>query len=330
MLYRRFGRTDLRVSALGLRTHPFEFLNSRKDALALLSRAEERGLTYIDVAGADGLTAFGRRGGAEPIVGEWLAQRPGRRENLILSATAYGEMGYGPNADSIRRACDDALRRLRTDHIDLLVLHRLDRGTAWDEVLETTDGLERAGKISHIGSSHLAGWHIATFNQEASKYDLPGFVGEQCAYSLLRRSFELEVLPACQAFGMAVTVSSPLASGLLGGVLRRSTRRQDDPVAQQAMASLRPQLEAWEALCHDIGREPAAVALAWLLHNPWVTAPLIGPRTFEQLDVALQSFDVEWSSELADAIDRIFPGPVREAPDAFWPIPGVQLAPSIT
>ena len=329
MLHRRFGRTALKVSALGLRTHQFHALNSRRDALALLSRAEERGLTYIDVAGADGLTSFGRRGGAEPIVGEWLAQRPGRREKLVLSATAYGEMGYGPNADSIRRACEDTLRRLHTDHIDLLILHRLDRGTAWDDVLEATDELMRAGKVSHLGSSHLAGWHIATFNQEASKHDLPGFVSEQCAYSLLRRSFELEVLPACHAFGMAVTVSSPLASGLLGGVLQGSAGRHDDPGAQQAVASLRPKLEAWEALCHDVGRAPAAVALAWLLHNPSVTAPLIGPRTFEQLDTALESLDVEWSSELAEAIDRIFPGPVREAPDAFWPIPGIQLAPSI-
>ncbi len=330
MWYRRFGRSALQVSALGLRSHQFETLNSRKDAFALLSRAEERGLTYIDVAGADGLTPFGRRGGAEPIVGEWLAQRPGRRERLVLSATAYGEMGYGPNADSIKRACEDTLRRLRTDHIDLLVLHRLDRGTAWDEVLEATDELMRAGKISNLGSSHLAGWHIATFNQEASKNDLPGFVSEQCAYSLLRRSFELEVLPACHAFGMAVTASSPLASGLLGGILRApSERRRAEPSTQQALATLRPQLGAWEALCQDVGHAPADVALAWLLHSPWVTAPLVGPRTVEQLETALCALDVEWSSELAQAIDRIFPGPVREAPDAFWPIPGIQLAPSI-
>lgn len=330
MLYRRFGRTNLRVSAIGLRTQRFETLNSRRDALALLSRAEEQGLTYIDVAGADGLTSFGRRGGAEPIVGEWLAQQPGRREKLVLSTTAYGELGYGPNADSIRRACEDSLRRLRTDHIDLLVLHRLDRGTAWDEVLEATDALRRAGHISHIGSSHLAGWHIATFNQEASKHNLPGFVSEQCAYSPLRRSFELEVLPACRAFGMAVTASSPLASGLLGGVLNATAeQRRSDASTTQAVAAVRPQLEAWESLAKDVGYAPATLAFAWLLHNPWVTAPLMGPRTIAQLDMAVRAVDVDWSSELAEAIDRIFPGPVREAPDAFWPIPGIQLAPSI-
>ncbi len=329
MLYRRFGHTPVQVSALGLHTQHFGTLNSRKDALALLSGAEERGLTYIDVAGADGLTSFGRAGGAEPIVGAWLAQAPNRREQVVLSATVFGEMGYGPSADTILRACEASLRRLRTDHIDLLILHRLDRGTAWDEVLEATDRLTRAGKIGHLGSSHLAGWHLATFNQEASKHDLPGFVSEECAYSLLRRSFELEVLPACRAFGMAVITSSPLADGLLDGVLNASPGRPVDPDMRRAVAALRPQLQAWEALCHDVGHAPAAVALAWLLHNPRVTASLIGPRTLAELDTAVRAFDVDWSAELAECLDRIFPGPVREAPDAFWPIPGIQLAPSI-
>lgn len=329
MLYRRFGHTPVLVSALGLHTQHFGTLNSRKDALALLSGAEEHGLTYIDVAGADGLTSFGRAGGAESIVGVWLTQAPNRRQRMILSATVFGEMGYGPSADTILRSCEASLRRLHTDHIDLLILHRLDRGTAWDEVLEATDKLTRAGKIGHIGSSHLAGWHLATFNQEASRHNLPGFVCEQCAYSLLRRSFELEVLPACHAFGMAVTTSSPLADGLLGGAFNASTRRRDDRGTPLAGAAVRQQLEAWEALCSEVGHAPAAVALAWLLHNPRVTASLIGPRTLAELGTAVRAFDVDWSSEITDCLDRIFPGPVREAPDAFWPIPGIQLAASI-
>ncbi len=321
MIYRTLGHSGLTVSALCLGTMHFGSVSSRKEGLAILSKAFEQGLNFMDTGDVFGPLEIGQRGGAERIVGEWLAQNRSRRDRIVLSSQVYGEMGYGPSADQIRRSLEASLRRLKTDHVDVLLMHRIGVSGLHDETLDVLDGLRREGKLTHIGSSHLAGWHIATVNQEAARRGLPGVVREQCAYSLLSRSFELEVLPAARAYDVAVTTWNPVATGVLGGALAQMAAGQRvDPGVERAVQSLRPRLAAWESFCRELGHPPAAVATAWLLHNPRVTAAGVGPRDVDQLGCALQALQVRLSPEALERIDRIFPGPVREAPEAFWAI----------
>ena len=156
-------------------------------------------------------------------------------------------------------------------------------------------------------------------NEAAKARGFVGLVSEQSHYNLLTRTVELEVLPACRAYGVGVIPWSPLSAGLLGGVLgKENTGRRQTGAAQKRIDKLRPQLERWESLCADLGEEPAAVALAWLLQQDGVTGPIIGPRTIEQLDGAsLRALDITLAADTLTAIDAIFPGPGGQAPEAY-------------
>jgi aryl-alcohol dehydrogenase-like predicted oxidoreductase len=326
--YVHLGRQGLKVSPLCLGTMNFGWDlpgTEEPEAFRIMDRALEHGINFFDTANVYGWREGGGRGEGitEQILGRWFGQGDGRREKVVLATKVYSDMGVWPNegrlsALHIRRACDESLRRLQTDHIDLYQFHHVDREAPWDEVWQAVEALVQAGKVLYAGSSNFAGWHIAEANEAARARHFLGLVSEQCKYNLLVRSVELEVLPACERYGLGVIPYSPLAGGILGGALEKATEgRRASEHAQKDIERLRPRLEAWEALCDEIGERPADVALAWLLRNPVVTAPIIGPRSVEQLDGTLRALEIELSDEAIDNLEEIFPGPGGPGPEAW-------------
>ncbi len=321
MEYVRLGRTALKVSRLCLGTMNFGPLTSEADSFAIMDRALDAGIQFFDTANVYGWKTG--EGVTEQIIGRWFAQGGGRRERVILATKVFGRMGEGPNdrglsARHIVRACEGSLRRLQTDYIDLYQMHHVDREAPWEEVWEAMETLLRAGKILYVGSSNFAAWHIVQCNAVANQRNLLGLVSEQSLYNLTQRTIELEVLPACHALGIAVLPWSPLAGGLLGGVLGKeaSGRRAHERI-RSAVEKYRTQLEAYEALCRELGQSPSVVGLAWLLHQAGVTSPIIGPRTMEQLTESLQALALRLDSETLHELDRIWPGPGGPAPEAY-------------
>jgi aryl-alcohol dehydrogenase-like predicted oxidoreductase len=207
---------------------------------------------------------------------------------------------------------------LQTDYLDLYQMHHVWRDAPWDEIWQAMELLVAQGKVIYVGSSNFAGWHIAQASEAAKRRNSLGLVSEQSKYSLIQREVELEVAPACLHYGLGIMPWSPLGSGVLGGALRKAAegRRAHESV-QNSIEALRPKLERWEALCADIGEKPADVALAWLLSNPAVAAPIIGPRTIEQLEGSLRALAIELTTETLVKIDEIFPGPGGTAPEAY-------------
>jgi aryl-alcohol dehydrogenase-like predicted oxidoreductase len=321
MTYAALGRTGLKVSRLCLGTMNFGPHTVEADAFAIMDAALENGLNFFDTANVYGFKIG--EGITEHILGHWFAQGGGRREKVVLATKVYGRMGQWPNASRlsalhIRQACEQSLRRLNTDHIDLYQMHHVDRSTPWEEIWQAMELLVQQGKVIYVGSSNFAGWHIAQAQEIASRRSFLGLVSEQCLYNIKERTVEMEVLPACRAYGLGVIPYSPLARGLLGGALQKATTgRRSWKDSQQELDEHRPKLKAWEAFCTDMGEKPADVALAWLLHNPLVTAPIIGPRTLEQLTGCLRSLKVKLGKSELKKLDEIWPGPSGEAPEAF-------------
>ncbi len=320
MQYANLGRTGLKVSRLCLGTMNFGPHTSEADSHAIMDRALELGINFFDTA-----NRYGRDislGYTEEIIGRWLA-RGGRRDQIVLATKVYGAMGEGVNdrglsAYHIRKACEDSLRRLQTDHIDLYQMHHVDRSTPWEEIWQAMEQLVREGKVIYVGSSNFAGLHIAQAQFAAEKRHFLGLVSEQSLYNLSARMVELELIPACRAFGLGLIPWSPLGGGLLAGALQKAQQgRRASERMQARIEAHRGQLEAYEDLCRRLGEEPANVALAWLLQNPAVTAPIIGPRTLEQLEGSLRALEIQLSDDVLAELDRIWPGPGGEAPEAY-------------
>jgi aryl-alcohol dehydrogenase-like predicted oxidoreductase len=326
MQYTSLGRTGLQVSRLALGTMNFGELTDETAAFEIMDRALEAGINFFDTADVYGgpQTPWMEKGfgTSEEIIGRWLAQG-GRRDRIVLATKLYQPMGTGPNdrrlsAYHIRRACEDSLRRLRTDHIDIYQMHHVDRLTPWEEIWQAMEQLVREGKVTYVGSSNFAGWDIATAQGTAASRHFFGLASEQSLYNLSARTVELEVIPACRHYGLGLIPWSPIGMGLLGGGLGTATEgRRASELLQMRFEQHRSQLEAYEALCEQLGEEPAAVALAWLLHNPVVTAPIVGPRTAEQLTGSLRALDISLSEETLRRLDEIWPGPGGEAPQAY-------------
>lgn len=321
MEYRHLGRAGVKVSRLCLGTMNFGPETGEADSYAIMDRALDVGLNFFDTANVYGWKRG--EGITEQIIGRWLAQGGGRRERIVLATKVYGIMGDGPNdrrlsAYHIRRACEGSLRRLQTDHIDVYQMHHIDRETSWDEIWQAMEQLVREGKILYAGSSNFAGWQIAQANGVAARRNFHGLVSEQSLYNLNARTVELEVVPACRAFGLGLIPWSPLGGGLLGGALQKAREgRRSSPEAQKRLERNRSKLEAYESFCAQIEQRPADVALAWLLRNPVVTCPIIGPRTIEQLDGALRALELRLTDDQVARLDEIFPGPGGEAPEAY-------------
>jgi aryl-alcohol dehydrogenase-like predicted oxidoreductase len=322
MRYVHLGRSGLRVSPLCLGTMNFGPQTSEEDSHAIMDRAHEVGINFFDTANVYGWRKG--EGWTEQIVGRWLAQGDGRRERTVLATKLYGSMSDWPNdtflsARNIRLACDASLRRLQTDYLDLYQMHHVDRGTPWEEIWQAMETLVAQGKVLYVGSSNFAGWHLAQAQERARARNFFGLVSEQSIYNLLKRDIELEVLPAAQGYGLGVIPWSPLNGGLLGGVVRkeREGKRRLEGRAKAALEANRSALEAYEDLCEEIGAEPALVGLAWLLHQPAVTGPIIGPRTIDQLDSALDALELTLDEKTLARLDEIFPGPGGPAPEAY-------------
>lgn len=321
MEYRNLGRSGLKVSRLCLGTLNFGTQTPEAESLAIMDRALEAGINFFDTSNRYGVGV--RPGFTEEIIGRWFVQGNGRRDQVVLATKVYGAMGAGPNdcglsARHIRQAVEASLRRLQTDWIDLYQMHHVDRGVPWEEIWQAMELLVRDGKVLYVGSSNFAALHIAQAQSAARLRHFMGLVCEQSYYNLRARMVELEVIPACREYGLGLIPWSPLAEGLLGGVLQPiSGGRRAGEWVQSALVKHRSQLEAYEALCAEVAVAPAEVALAWLLRNPVVTAPIIGPRTLEQLSSALHALEIELSDETMRRLDEIWPGPGGEAPEAY-------------
>jgi aryl-alcohol dehydrogenase-like predicted oxidoreductase len=321
MEYTHLGRSGLSVSRFTLGTMNFGPETSEADSHAIMDRAHELGLNFFDTANVYGWKKG--EGVTEQIIGRWFAKGEGRRERTVIATKLYGSMSDWPNdtflsARNIRLACEGSLRRLQTDYIDLYQMHHVDRSTPFDEIWEAFDVLRTQGKVLYFGSSNFAGWHLAQAQEAALARHRLGLVSEQSLYNLAERSIELEVLPAAQHYGIGVIPWSPLLGGMLGGVLRKAKEgRAASENQQRRLAKYRTQVEAYEAFCDGLGEDPANVALAWLLGRPGVTAPIIGPRTIDQLDGLMKVFDVTLDDDALARLDEIFPGPGGTAPEAY-------------
>jgi len=326
MQYTHLGKTGVKVSRLCLGTMNFEGLTDEQTAFRMMDEALDAGINFFDTADAYGA----ERGGTENLIGRWLAQGESRRDAVIIAAKVFGHCGphyarYEENSFNdglskykIIKHCEGSLKRMQTDHIELFQMHHIDRACSHEEMWEGMDILQQQGKIVYTGSCNYAAWDIADCCWTAKTMHKQGLVSEQSLYNISNRMLELEVIPACKRFGMGLIIYSPLGGGLLGGALEKQNEgRRASEGLQAALAKHRPQIEAFETFCAELGHSPANVALAWLLHNPVVTAPIIGPRTLEQLQEALAVPEMVLSEEALKKLDEIFPGPGGEAPQAY-------------
>ena len=344
MKYTQLGRTGLKVSRICLGTMNFGSQTDEKESFRIMDRALELDINFFDTADRYGEPQGS--GGTESIIGRWLAQGD-RRDRIVLATKVFGPMGPGANdgnlsAYHIRQGCDASLRRLQTDRIDLYQMHHIDRGiphfksaleflggkienlsfpphvkpgAGWEEIWQAMEQLAMSGKIIYTGSSNFAAWNIAQANEKAASRRLMGLVSEQSLYNLRERTVELEMLPVCREYGLGFIPWSPLGGGLLAGLPKtgETGRRRNLKVE----GALLEKMKAYEAVCGDVGEEPSTVALAWLLHNPVVTAPIVGPRTMDQLERAVHALDVELDGEVFGRLDEIWPGPGNQAPEAY-------------
>ena len=321
MKFTHLGRSGLRVSRICLGTMNFGPLTSEADSFSIMDSAHEHGINFFDTANVYGRSAG--RGATETIVGNWFAQGGGRRERTVIATKLYGDMDDWPNSGklsalNIRRALDASLTRLQTDYIDLYQFHHIDRSTPWDEIWQAIEVAITQGKILYAGSSNFAGWHLAQAQAAASARHFTGLVSEQSIYNLVRRDSELEVLPAARHYGIGIIPWSPLQGGLLGGVLRkeRDGKRRLEGAAAAYVRDNRERVEQYEDFAAELGHEPGDVALAWLLHQKGVTAPIVGPRLAEHLDSAIRAVDLELDDKALTRLDEMFPG-YRTAPEHY-------------
>ncbi len=321
MKFTHLGRSGLTVSRICLGTMNFGPLTSQADSFSIMDSAHAHGINFFDTANVYGRSVG--RGATETIVGKWFAQGGGRRERTVIATKLYGDMDDWPNSGklsalNIRRALDASLKRLQTDYIDLYQFHHIDRSTPWDEIWQAIEVAVGQGKILYAGSSNFAGWHIAQAQAAAAARHFTGLVSEQSIYNLVRRDIELEVLPAAQHYGVGVIPWSPLQGGLLGGVLRkeRDGKRRLEGGAAKYVQENRERIEQYEDFAAELGHEPGDIALAWLLHQEGVTAPIVGPRLAEHLDSAIRAVDLELDHKALTRLDEMFPG-YRTAPEHY-------------
>ena len=327
MQYMHLGRTGLTVSKLCLGTMNFGDCADKDTSFAIMDRAFDLGINFIDTADVYGGPqrpdiALGY-GISEEIVGDWLA-KSGKRDEVVLATKLYQPMIAGPNgrglsAYHIRKACEDSLKRLKTDHIDLYQMHHFDRSTPWEEIWQAMEVLVQQGKVLYTGSCNFPGWGICAAQGQAKARHFLGLVSEQSRYNLACRAIELEVIPACRYEGMGLLTYSPLDGGLLAGALKKanSKSRRAKPSLPIKDPRFNDRVAAYEAFCARENLNCADVALAWVLSNPVVTAPIVGPRTIEQLEQSVQALNIKLNAAQLAELDAIFPGPGGEAPEAY-------------
>jgi len=315
MNYRRLGRTGLKVSELCLGTMQFGWTADEATGFAVMDAFVEAGGNFIDTADVYSRWSPGNPGGvAEGIIGRWMKAR-GNRGTIVLATKARGQMWDGPNGEGLSRghlirACEDSLRRLDTDTIDLYQTHAFDPETPIDETLRALDDLVRAGKVRTIGASNYPGWRLAKALWTSDKLGLARYDSLQPHYNLAHRAeFERELKPLCEAEGVGVIPYSPLAAGFLTGKYRRDTV----PASARADAIQKRYLndrgfailDRLEAVAKGRSLTPAQAALAWLLTQPVITAPIVGANSPEQLRESLGAVGVRLSAEEMDELNKI-------------------------
>ncbi|MCK5732872.1 MAG: aldo/keto reductase [Candidatus Latescibacteria bacterium] len=312
MEYRQLGRSGVRVSKLCLGTMNFGGRTDEKAANGIVHEALDAGINFVDAADVYA------KGVSEEIVGKAIAQS-GRRDEIVLATKAVAHMGDGPNdwgasRYHLMRACEDSLRRLRTDRIDLYYLHLVDMTTPVEEILDTLETLVRQGKILYIGTSK---WPVPLIMEALAISDrggLPRIVAEQPPYHLLDRGIENELAWACMRYGIGLVTFSPLAGGILSGKYRKGQKPPEGSRYEKAgpgHSRFTPEaLEVVEKLlpiAEEKGIALSELAYAWLLKRPGITAPIVGPRTVEHLRAALRACEVKLSDEERTRLDEIVP-----------------------
>ncbi|NLE99973.1 MAG: aldo/keto reductase [Anaerolineales bacterium] len=305
MKYRMLGRTGVMVSSLCLGTMNFGDPTSEDESATIINRALDAGINFLDTANVY------NGGESERIVGRALREN-GQRDRVVLATKVYGVMGPGPNEQGVSRyhivqACEDSLRRLQTDRIDLYQMHRPSLTVPIDETLRALDDLVRAGKVRYIGCSTYPAWMVMEALGISERYNLARYVSEQPPYNLLDRRVENELIPLCQKYGLAVLPWSPLAGGILAGryppeeTIAEGSRaaRAGEAFRQRVSRSGRGVAVEVGRMARERGMTAAQLALTWLKDQPGVTAPIIGPRTMEHLEQALGVAD-----RALDAADR--------------------------
>ncbi len=328
MQYTYLGRTGLKVSRLCLGTMNFGPRTDEKEAFAIMDKALDMGVNFFDTANVYGNPNNGHSGWTEEIMGRWFAQGGGRREKVVLATKVYGDMNDendGPNgarglsAYKIRRHLEGSLKRLQTDRVELYQMHHIERHAPWEEIWGAFEALVNQGTVYYVGSSNFGARHLAYAQAMAEKRNFLGLVCEQHKYSLVCRLPELEVLPAAQELGLGLIPWSPLGGGLLSGnaLTPVAGGARSAEAAKNLTQQQRAQLAAYAALCEELGESQSNVALAWLLSNPAVTAPIIGPRTLAQFEDSLRGVEIVLSDDVLRRLDEIFPGPGGAAPEAY-------------
>ncbi|MCB0208971.1 MAG: aldo/keto reductase [Anaerolineae bacterium] len=313
MNYRPLGRTGAKVSPLVLGTDNFLNPTPEADSIRLINRALEAGINLIDTSNSY------KQGDSERIIGKALAEN-GQRDAVIIATKVHYPTGPGPNDRGnsrlhIMKACEDSLRRLQTDHIDLYQLHRPDFETPIDETLAALTDLVHQGKVRYIGSSTAPAWKVMEALMTSELKGYVRFVSEQPPYNLLDRRIENELVPMCQAYGLGLICWSPLAMGMLAGRYANNNIRPDG-----SRAALRGGIYAdrvtpravemgnkFAALAQEHSLSGAQLAILWAKDQPGITAPIIGPRTLEQLEHLLPVLDMTLDDVLREACDALVP-----------------------
>ena len=311
MDYVRLGRTGLKVSRLCLGAMTYgtkewrDWVLDEADSRPFIRRALELGINFIDTAD------IYSNGASEEIVGRALKDFA-KRDDIVLATKVYNPMGTGPNDRGLSRkhimsAIDASLQRLQTDYVDLYQIHRLDRDTPIEETLEALDDLVKSGKVRYIGASSMYAWQFAKALYHADRYGISRFVSMQNHYNLIYREEEREMLPLCAAEGIGVIPWSPLARGMLAGNRRADTvRARSDQYSKDMYKSADDDkvVDKVIELAGARGVPPAQVALAWLLHQPAVTAPIIGASKPQHLDDAIAALGVALSADEIKALEE--------------------------
>jgi aryl-alcohol dehydrogenase-like predicted oxidoreductase len=312
---RQLGRTGVQVSPLCLGCMMFGGRTDSAESMAIIDRGLDAGINFLDTANVYA------RGRSEEITGQAL-RRNGQRQRIVLATKVHGQMADDdPNARGNSRrhiiaACEDSLRRLQTDYIDLYQIHRPEARTPIDETLRALDDLVRSGKVRYLGTSNFAAWQLVESLWAAKELGLNRFVTEQPPYNLLDRRVERELMPMAQTFGMAVIPYSPIGGGLLSGKYRRgqgvppNSRYADTSnpnYARRLVDRVYDVVEELDGLAQPKDCTMVQLALAWVMQQPGVTSPIIGPRTMEQLEEYLGASTVALDDGDRHRIDELVP-----------------------
>ena len=317
MDYRRLGQSGLKVSELCLGTMQFGWTADEKTSLEVLNAAYEAGINFIDTADVYSRWVDGNPGGiAESIIGIWIKQSHIPRDQLILATKVRSKLGSGPNDEGLSRvhimhAVEASLQRLGVDYIDLYQAHAFDDQTSIEETLHALDDLVRQGKVRYIGCSNYPAWRLTDAIWTSKCNHLASFTTLQPHYNLAHRvEFERELSQVCREYGLGVIPYSPLAAGFLTDKYQRG---QAEPVSDRIRGVKRRSFndkgwtihEAVENLARQKGKSVSQIALAWLLSNPLITSPIIGPRSLDQLNDNLGSVGLRLNAEEKNSLDQV-------------------------